>query len=147
MSNISNISIDEIIIEKKPRKPRMSKIVEKAVLLKQLSDRDLVPNPVSVPSVVHTVVPTPVLEAVESKNKVGTKRTKKIIPTLVVVEPVPTVSGAISKPTYTCELCNITFTSKTLFTRHPQTIRHKNKVKNVKILTLFLNYKNFKYFI
>jgi len=128
MSNVSNISIDEIIIEKKPRKQRMSKIVQKAVLLKQLSDRDLVPHtlPPAVPTVVPTVVPTAVPTVVEAKRKNKGKNR--------VVEPVPTgvcIRGSTTVPTYTCELCNITFTSQTLFTRHPQTIRHKNKVKGV----------------
>ena len=138
MSNVSNISIDEIIIEKKPRKQRMSKIVQKAVLLKQLSDRDLVPTlphesvavvPTAVPTVVPTAVPTVVPTVVEAKRKNNVKNIKSR-----VVEPVPTgvcIRGSTTVPTYTCELCNITFTSQTLFTRHPQTIRHKNKVKGV----------------
>lgn len=131
MSNVSNISIDEIIIEKKPRKQRMSKIVQKAVLLKQLSDRDLVPTavPTAVPTVVPTAVPTIVPTVVEAKRTTKVKNIKNR-----VVEPVPTgvcIRGSTTVPTYTCELCNITFTSQTLFTRHPQTIRHKNKVKGV----------------
>ena len=42
-----------------------------------------------------------------------------------IVSLISTTGGTVSNPTFTCTLCNITFTNEILFNRHPQTIRHK----------------------
>ena len=101
-----NTLIEEII-KPKARKPKMSKIVQKAILLRELSQAS---NDVGV---------VDCLEPVEVK-KVETNVAPKCC--VGVVVPV------ITKKAYHCDLCDITFTSPTLFSRHPQTIRHLTKL-------------------
>ena len=143
---MSNISIEEIIIEKKPRKPRMSKIVEKAILLKQLSESDLIPTDAKAPPVgddkVATrerkvkavkILDTPVV--VEAKpvptRASASKKKLKPVPLVESVKAHSTTGGTVSKPTFTCTLCDITFTSEILFNRHPQTIKHKIALEKI----------------
>ena len=154
---MSNISIEEIIIEKKPRKPRMSKIVEKAILLKQLSESDLIPTDAKAPPVgddkVATrerkvkavkILDTPVVveataESGRSKpvptrasaSASASKKKLKPVPLVESVKAHSTTGGTVSKPTFTCTLCDITFTSEILFNRHPQTIKHKIALEKI----------------
>ena len=159
---MSNISIEEIIIEKKPRKPRMSKIVEKAILLKQLSESDLIPTDAKAPPVgddkVATrerkvkavkILDTPVdgtSRVVEATAESGrskpvptrasasasaSKKKLKPVPLVESVKAHSTTGGTVSKPTFTCTLCDITFTSEILFNRHPQTIKHKIALEKI----------------
>lgn len=132
--------IDDIVVEKKTRKPRLSKIVDKAVLLKQLSDINLTSSDPIVPEI-------PKLVRKKSVKHVTPPITPPVSP--VPVSPVPvlhvseedttpcgttpcetTPCGTVVKTVYRCELCSVAFTSKTLFERHPRTIKHKtNEVK------------------
>ena len=156
---MSNISIEEIIIEKKPRKPRMSKIVEKAILLKQLSESDLIPPDDKVATRERKVKVAKVPQGVETPEIPKDDGTSRVVVQLTDEsgrsKPVPTrerakkklkpvprcvvesvkahsaVGGTVSKPTFTCTLCNITFTSEILFNRHPQTIKHKIALEKI----------------
>ena len=102
--------IDTLIINKNEKKktsskPRMSKIVEKAVILKQLSDLNL--GQISLEKVEK-------IKKVKSEPKCETPR----------VEPETPIASRI-QPTFICKECNITFTSEILFNRHPNTIKHR----------------------
>jgi len=109
--------IDTLIINKNEKKktsskPRMSKIVEKAVILKQLSDLNL--GQIS-------------LEKVEKIKKVKSEpkcETPRVEPETPRVEPETPIASRI-QPTFICKECNITFTSEILFNRHPNTIKHR----------------------
>ena len=152
---MTNISIEEIIIEKKPRKPRMGKIVEKAILLKQLSESDLIPTVASVAKPDDKIstrerkvkvvkipqgVDTPEILQDDGTSRVvelkpvptrASKKKLKPVPLVEIVKAHSTTGGTVSKPTFTCTLCNITFTSEILFNRHPQTIKHKIALEKI----------------
>ena len=104
---MSELNVDTLIITKadKKTKPRMSKVVEKAVLLKQLSDLNITP-------------PTP--RVCEKVKKVKTP----VVETPVVEIPVVEEVCSRIQPTFICKECDITFTSQILFNRHPYTIKH-----------------------
>ena len=110
--------IEEIVI-KKPRAPRMSKIVSKAVLLKQLSEQNLLQA-------------TPLLTGSEAlkENSCADKLNETVLEVVKEVDPVKDVVKPvqISITSYKCQLCNTVFTSKTLYERHPRTIKHLTNV-------------------
>ena len=132
------INLEEIV--KKPRtatakaggtKPRMSKIVTKAVLLKQISDSKIIGEPDIIE--IRPSTSEDIIEEVFTP-----KPTKKIkaVPT-VVPSPVPPSSDTISITSYKCDLCDTVFTSKVLYERHPRTIRHKtNLIKKFEAVNL-----------
>ena len=111
--------IDISPIVKKPRKPRMSTIVSKAVLLKQLSANNLIVLP-SEPLSVETI-PSILLPIDEVK-----------VLTIEKVELVieRKVDSTETVDVYRCELCDVKFKSKTLYDRHPKTIKHVNNLRN-----------------
>ena len=109
--------IEEIVI-KKPRAPRMSKIVSKAVLLKQISEQNLLQN---VPLTIKTD------NCADKLNETVLEVVKEVAPKSVVEEDV-VKPVQISITSYKCELCNTVFTSKTLYERHPRTIKHLTNV-------------------
>ena len=130
------INLEEIV--KKPRtakaagtKPRISKIVAKAVLLKQISDSKIICEPDIIeirPSV------SKACDDIIEENFTP-KPTKKIkaLPTVIPALP----SDTISITSYKCDLCDTVFTSKVLYERHPRTIRHKtNLIKKFEAVNL-----------
>lgn len=148
--------ISEIVVSgtdvKKPRKPRMSKIVEKAVLLKQISDSKInvedtpqtIPTGPSstggdqvseLPVIGETIVPHVSPKSAKPKTVRVIKNDKTVLSgssALTQKEPAPIIvtGTVVSITSYKCDLCDTIFTSKTLFERHPRTIRHKmNEVK------------------
>ena len=137
---IKEINVEEIVNKPKSSKPRMSKIVSKAVLLKQISDSKLI---------VNTEIPTQTLppgacaellpEIIENKSvEQIVKKLKKVKKVDKTSEGTPlgitllsegTLLGITSLITsYKCDLCNTVFTSKVLYERHPRTIRHKTNL-------------------
>lgn len=110
------INIEPIV--KKARKPRMSNIVSKAVLLKQMSDSNL---------------------EVESMHEVPTSSIPDLpivsVPVEVPIVEVPPVEvppveiRQKSIAIYRCELCDVNFKSDILFKRHPTTHRHISKLQ------------------
>ena len=106
------ISIVEIIKPKRAYKPRMSAVVSKAVLYKQLSEADLVPKIELPPAArIDTIVGVEaVVEAViECLEEAQISPNNK---------PVKIIVGR-------CNDCCIDFTSELLFKRHLGTIKHK----------------------
>ena len=107
------ISIVDIIKPKRVYKPRMSAVVSKAVLYKQLSEADLVPKielppKISIEQFVEIeAVVEQVVEAIE-----------EAIISPPTVKPIKVVVGR-------CSDCCIDFTSELLFKRHLGTIKHK----------------------
>ena len=138
--------VEEIIIAQTPRgrKPKLQKVVEKALLLRELSDTALtgilpiVAAEVIVekkvkqePLAADVVVEPKFLDLAETilnvPNKVKIPRVRKVesqpTPT---PPPTPTPTPeVIVKQIYHCSLCDVKFTSTILFERHPRTIRHK----------------------
>ena len=117
------ISIVDIIKPKRAYKPRMSAVVSKAVLYKQLSEADLVPKIELPPTArIDTIVGVEaVVEAVIECLHTSA------LPTGLAVEeaqispknkPVKIIVGR-------CSDCCIDFTSELLFKRHLGTIKHK----------------------
>jgi len=132
---IKEINVEEIVNKPKSSKPRMSKIVSKAVLLKQISDSKLI---------VNTEIPTQTLppgacaellpEIIENKSVEQIvkklKKVKKVDKTseTPLSEGTPLLSRTSLITSYKCDLCNTVFTSKVLYERHPRTIRHKTNL-------------------
>ena len=107
------ISIVDIIKPKRVYKPRMSAVVSKAVLYRQLSEADLVPKielppKISIEQFVEIeAVVEQVVEAIEE----------------AIISP-PTVKS-VEVVVGRCSDCCIDFTSELLFKRHLGTIKHK----------------------
>lgn len=102
------ISIVDIIKPKRVYKPRMSAVVSKAVLYKQLSEADLT-KPLPPPKI--EVPTTNVVEHVEEQVQEA------------VIPKTKPVSGKVVIGR--CNDCCIDFTSELLFKRHLGTIKHK----------------------
>ena len=111
--------IDISPIVKKPRKPRMSTIVSKAVLLKQLSAHNLISLP-SEPLAVETT--SSILLPIDEVKVLTIEKVELVIERKV--DSTETVD------VYRCELCDVKFKSKTLYDRHPKTIKHVNNLRN-----------------
>ena len=141
---VNLINVDEIVKKPKPStKPRMSKIVSKAVLLKQISDSKIIvdhviidppPQAVASADVKITIIeetteqvlkPQSVKTAVARKTKV-----REIVPLSGTTPPSGScaVDSLVSITSYKCDLCNTVFTSRILYERHPRTIRHKTNL-------------------
>ena len=109
------ISIVDIIKPKRAYKPRMSAVVSKAVLYKQLSEADLTkplpPPKIEVPTtnVLTPALPTG-LAVVEHVEEAVIPKTKPVSGKVVIGR---------------CIDCFIDFTSELLFKRHLGTIKHK----------------------
>jgi len=153
-SPLSRPEADIEAIVKKPRKPRMSSVVSKAVLLKQMSDADMISSTAKQEKVEIVVEKTPVpiideiLPPTFSAKQV--KKSKKVVTPTPPPSPeiVDEHSHPLSRPEATvseivlssaerekfvgeCALCNCKFKSKVLFERHPETFKHKlNKDKH-----------------
>lgn len=128
-------------IVKKPRKPRMSNVVSKAVLLKQMSDADILSSTSKEEKVEIVVEKTPVPlsrpEAVIDEILTPTFSAKQVKKSKKVVTPPPSPEIVLSRPEAVldplssekfvgeCALCNCKFKSAVLFTRHPNTLKHK----------------------
>lgn len=140
-NEVSAVIIDDIV--KKPRKARMSKIVEKAVLLKQISNSKILdtsseykPDPIippeDIPSVIIPSVAT-LIKVKTSERSIKKQKSKSTsladIPLVATLIP-PADNSVISINTFAnkCNLCDIIFTSKILFDRHPKTIKHKTNL-------------------
>jgi hypothetical protein len=141
---VNLINVDEIV--KKPKtstKPRMSKIVSKAVLLKQISDSKIIvdhviidPPPQAVASAdVKITIIEETTEQVLKPQSVKTcsvaRKTKvrEIVPLSGTTPPsVVPIDSLVSITSYKCDLCNTVFTSRILYERHPRTIRHKTNL-------------------
>ena len=104
------ISIVDIIKPKRVYKPRMSAVVSKAVLYKQLSEADLVPK-IELPPKINVVEIEAVVEQV-------VECLEEAVISPPTVKPVKVVVGR-------CNDCCIDFTSELLFKRHLGTIKHK----------------------
>jgi len=133
---IKEINVEEIVNKPKSSKPRMSKIVSKAVLLKQISDSKLIPTPTLPPGAcAETVAQAP--EGLDPRTdeiapkKIVSKKVKKVRSKVVEIIT-PSVSCVVGETvlitSYKCDLCNTVFTSKVLYERHPRTIRHKTNL-------------------
>ena len=139
---VNLINVDEIVKKPKPStKPRMSKIVSKAVLLKQISDSKIIvdhviidppPQAVASADVKITIIeetteqvlkPQSVKTAVARKTKV-----REIVPLSGTPSSVVPIDSLVSITSYKCDLCNTVFTSRILYERHPRTIRHKTNL-------------------
>lgn len=118
---MSELNVDTLIITKadKKTKPRMSKVVEKAVLLKQLSDLNITP-------------PTPRVCAKKGEGEKVKKVKTPVVETPVVEIPVVEEVCSRIQPTFICKECDITFTSQILFNRHPYTIKHRVALQKLK---------------
>ena len=122
MSETNLTDITPII--KKPRKPRMSSIVSKAVLLKQMSDSNMIE---SIP-----VIDCPQLPIIDEVNiSVVEKVQVDDVPmeTVVIIER--KVDSVETVDVYKCDLCDVKFKSKILYDRHPKTIRHVDKLRRM----------------
>ena len=109
------ISIVEIIKPKRAYKPRMSAVVSKAVLYKQLSEADLVPKIELPPTArIDTIIG---VEALVSPA-IGEQVVEQLQEAVISPKPVKVVVGR-------CSDCCIDFTSEFLFKRHLRTIKHK----------------------
>ena len=120
VTEIITPTIDISPIVKKPRKPRMSTIVSKAVLLKQLSANNLISLP---PMDEPQSILLPIDEVKEN------------VPLVLTIEKVELVierkvDSTETVDVYRCELCDVKFKSKTLYDRHPKTIKHVNNLRN-----------------
>ena len=149
MSELTNENIINEII-KKPRKPRMSSIVSKAVLLKQLSKTNLIVPKEEAQQVVSgwslDLSCPPLLEKnnVELINQfpIPTPNKEKELPTELTPSPTPTPNkkeeeekeDLVYPPNEVvkeilfvgrCDICDVDFKSIILFNRHTGTIRHK----------------------
>lgn len=134
-------NLEEIVKKPRTAKPRMNKIVEKAVLLKQISDSKII-CPMEVPSS-GTIISCPsvsedIIEEIFTPKPDKTKAVKKVTTesgrskqasgeSSTKILPVDG-SDTISITSYKCDLCGIVFTSKVLYDRHPRTIRHKTNL-------------------
>jgi hypothetical protein len=142
----SETSPDIEAIVKKPRKPRMSSVVSKAVLLKQMSDADMLKENVEI---VVEKTPVPVIDEIlpPTSSAKQVKKSKKVVtpppspeivdehrhPVLdplssaerIVITPLSRPEVVVSEIVGECALCNCKFKSKVLFNRHPQTLKHK----------------------
>ena len=98
------ISIVDIIKPKRAYKPRMSAVVSKAVLYKQLSEADLT-KPLPPPK-----IEVPTTNVVEHVEEAVIPKTKPVSGKVVIGR---------------CIDCFIDFTSELLFKRHLGTIKHK----------------------
>ena len=111
------ISIVEIIKPKRAYKPRMSAVVSKAVLYKQLSEADLVPKielpPTNPVGRIDTIIGVEALVSPASGEQVV-----ECLEEVVISKPIKVVVGR-------CSDCCIDFTSELLFKRHLGTIKHK----------------------
>ena len=152
---IKEINVEEIVKKPKSSKPRMSKIVSKAVLLKQISDSKLIPTPTLPPGACSETVAqapggsdlrTDEIAVTGTAYAGGTSETLRPTPKKIVSKKVkkvveiitPSVSCVVGEGTplgitvlitsYKCDLCNTVFTSKVLYERHPRTIRHKTNL-------------------
>ena len=108
------ISIVDIIKPKRVYKPRMSAVVSKAVLYKQLSEADLVPKIELPPTATGTVVRIDTIVGVEAV----VEAVIECLEEAVISTPVKIIVGR-------CSDCCIDFTSELLFKRHLGTIKHK----------------------
>ena len=120
VTEIITPTIDISPIVKKTRKPRMSTIVSKAVLLKQLSANNLIVLP-SEPLSVETI--TSILLPIDEVKVLTIEKVELVIERKV--DSTETVD------VYRCELCDVKFKSKTLYDRHPKTIKHVNNLRNI----------------
>lgn len=140
---VNLINVDEIVKKPKPStKPRMSKIVSKAVLLKQISDSKIIvdhviidPPPQAVASAdVKITIIEETTEQVLKPQSVKTcsvaRKTKvrEIVPLSGTPSSVVPIDSLVSITSYKCDLCNTVFTSRILYERHPRTIRHKTNL-------------------
>jgi len=108
------ISIVDIIKPKRAYKPRMSAVVSKAVLYKQLSEADLVPKIELPPTArIDTIIGVEALVSPASGEQVV-----ECLEEVVISKPIKVVVGR-------CSDCCIDFTSELLFNRHLGTIKHK----------------------
>ena len=126
VTEIITPTIDISPIVKKPRKPRMSTIVSKAVLLKQLSANNLISlPPMDEPQSI-------LLPIDEVKQALPLKENVPLVLTIEKVELVieRKVDSTETVDVYRCELCDVKFKSKTLYDRHPKTIKHVNNLRN-----------------
>ena len=138
MSELTNENIINEII-KKPRKPRMSSIVSKAVLLKQLSKTNLIvpkeevdvcewsldlscpplieKNNVEIINQFPIPIPNKKKELPTPNKKEEEEKEDLVYPPNEVVKEVLFVGR--------CDICDVDFKSIILFNRHTGTIRHK----------------------
>ena len=123
MSETNLTDITPII--KKPRKPRMSSIVSKAVLLKQMSDSNIIES--------SPVMDCPQLPIIDEVN---IPVVEKVLVDDVPMETVLIIERKIDSvetvDVYKCDLCDVKFKSKILYDRHPKTIRHVDKLRRSK---------------
>lgn len=123
MSETNLTDITPII--KKPRKPRMSSIVSKAVLLKQMSDSNIIES--------SPVMDCPQLPIIDEVN---IHVVEKVLVDDVPMETVLIIERKIDSvetvDVYKCDLCDVKFKSKILYDRHPKTIRHVDKLRRSK---------------
>ena len=128
MSETNLTDITPII--KKPRKPRMSSIVSKAVLLKQMSDSNIIQD---VPLESIPVIDCPQLPIIDEVN---IPVVEKVLVDDVPMETVLIIERKIDSvetvDVYKCDLCDVKFKSKILYDRHPKTIRHVDKLRRSK---------------
>ena len=131
MSETNLTDITPII--KKPRKPRMSSIVSKAVLLKQMSDSNIiqdVPLGGATERESSPVIDCPQLPIIDEVNiPVVDKVLVDDVPmeTVLIIER--KVDSVETVDVYKCDLCDVKFKSKILYDRHPKTIRHVDKLR------------------
>ena len=125
VTEIITPTIDISPIVKKTRKPRMSTIVSKAVLLKQLSANNLIVLPSEPLAVedksVEQTIPS-ILLPIDEVKMLTVEKVELVIERKV--DSTETVD------VYRCELCDVKFKSKTLYDRHPKTIKHVNNLRN-----------------
>ena len=137
VTEIITPTIDISPIVKKTRKPRMSTIVSKAVLLKQLSAHNLI----SLPSEPLAVEDKSVEQTIRTVSAGGPSillpidEVKQNVPLVLTIEKVELVierkvDSTETVDVYRCELCDVKFKSKTLYDRHPKTIKHVNNLRN-----------------
>ena len=125
MSETNLTDITPII--KKPRKPRMSSIVSKAVLLKQMSDSNIIQD---VPLESIPVIDCPQLPIIDEVNipVVETVLVDDVtMETVLIIER--KIDSVETVDVYKCDLCDVKFKSKILYERHPKTIRHVDKLR------------------
>ena len=139
MSETNLTDITPII--KKPRKPRMSSIVSKAVLLKQMSDSNIIQDvplgganqPASGERESSPVMDCPQLPIIDEVN---IPVVEKVLVDDVPMETVLIIERKIDSvetvDVYKCDLCDVKFKSKILYDRHPKTIRHVDKLRRSK---------------
>ena len=125
VTEIINPIIDISPIVKKTRKPRMSTIVSKAVLLKQLSANNLIVLPSEPLSVEDKSVEQTIPSILLPIDEVKVLTIEKV--ELVIERKVDSTETV---DVYRCELCDVKFKSKTLYDRHPKTIKHVNNLRN-----------------